>query len=339
MKPKQIALLLGILLVLLLLTLLLEGPLKGRKVPEPKRLFSEFDPSLVEVIEILQNDKMARLEREGDRWVVLEVDTLESAESADKKDALRHFADTSAVKRVLNSIDSLSGDLISNNPENESLFQVTSEEGIMVKAFGKGDSLLAHFYIGKIGQDFSSTYIRRDGSNEVILARGFYRGSTFHPDVKRWRNRNILSFLPFNLNRLEITSSEENLLLQKDEEGEWTILEPIEAKTDSFKVDQLLRSLSNLNSQDFGDRATPEETGFDTPTLQISMEFLDQPSRILTIGNLKEESQYYVQASGDETIYLVNKFTIQQFQKKPEDLKANVEEKEEEKGEEEEKEG
>jgi len=331
MKRKQITLLISILLTLLIITLLLEGPLKGKKRVEPKLLFSEFDPYFVEAIEIHQKEKMARLEREGDRWVVLEIDTLQSAKSAESADYLRHFADTSSVNRALGTVDSLKGEVVSKNPDKQSLFEVTSEAGVEVKAFGKGDSLIAQFYIGKTGgQDFSSTYIRKEGSNEVILAKGFFRGSTFHPDVKRWRNRKILSFLPQNLNRLEFVSPEGNLLLQKSGEGKWEILEPIQAKVDSLKMEQMLRGLSNLTSQDFGDLATPEETGFDSPILLIKMEYLDQPPRTLVIGKPKGDNFYFTQASEDKTVYVISKSILQQFQKKPEDLKAKEEEKKEE---------
>jgi hypothetical protein len=323
MNQKQITLLLGIFLALVVLTLLLEGPLKGRKKPEEKLLFSEFDPSLVQAIEILQKEKSARLEKVGEKWVILEADTFISA---DKLDTLRHFADTSAVKRAIQAVDSLSGKVVSNNPDKQDLFQLTPEEGVDVRIFGAGDDVLAHFLIGKVGQDFSSTYIRKEGSKEAILAKGYYRGSTFHPNVKQWRNRRILSFLPLNLARLEITSREGNLLLQKEDGGMWTILEPIQMKADSVKVDQLLRVLSNLMSQDFGDFATPEELGFENPTLQISMEFLDQSPRSLTIGNPKEENNYYVRTSGDETIYVINRTTVERFQTKPEDLITTVEE-------------
>jgi hypothetical protein len=326
MKQKQITLLLGIFLALVVLTLILEGPLKGRKKAEEKLLFSEFDPFLVQAIEVFQKDKSARLEKTGEKWIVLEADTFISA---DKLDTLRHFADTSAINRAIQTVDSLSGEIVSNNPDKQDLFQLTPEEGVDVRILGEGDVTLAHFLIGKVGQDFSSTYIRKEGSNEVILAKGYYRGSIFHPNVKQWRNRRILSFLPLNLTRLEITSSEGNLLLQKEGGGKWAILEPIQAKADSIKVDQLLRVLSNLMTQDFGDFAPPEEVGFENPTLQVSMEFLDQSPRSLTVGNPKEENNFYVQASGDETIYVINRTTVERIQTEPEDLKL-----EEEKGEE-----
>src|SRR3990172_7336791 len=187
MRLKQITILSGIFLALILLTILLEGPLKDRKKAEPKMLFEDFDPSIVEAIEIHQNEKTARLEKDGDRWVVLEVDTLKSDKSAESAVILRHLADTSSINRALVAVDSLKGEIVSKNPEKQSLFEVTSESGVVVKTYGSNDSLLAHFYIGKTGQDFSTSYIRKEGSNEVILAKGFFRGSTFHPDINRWR--------------------------------------------------------------------------------------------------------------------------------------------------------
>ncbi len=78
-------------------------------------------------------------------------------------------ANQESFSQTLQTISSLKRDqLVSENPAKREIFQVGKQAiEVILKS---GQQTLAHFYIGKRGQDFLSNFYRKEGEDKVYLS-------------------------------------------------------------------------------------------------------------------------------------------------------------------------
>lgn len=111
------------------------------------------------------SEKANRIElsKEGERKVFLKLNAEwreENATTSAKPELFKNILD--AVKELKKS------GLVSRNPQKRAIFNV-DEQGLEV-IIKKDLETLAHFYVGKRGQDFLSNYYRKEGEDEVYLS-------------------------------------------------------------------------------------------------------------------------------------------------------------------------
>jgi hypothetical protein len=295
-------------LLILLIAIILERPWKSAQ-KENKTL--GINPERVSIIEIREKENHLRLVREDGNWFV-------------EKEGKRARADSSAVERALSNIGDLRGDVISKNPQKYELFEVTEDKStILTFLSSEGETLLV-LYVGKKGPDYSSNYVRRGGSEEVYLI-GSYIKPQFHTDFRRWRNKRVLYFDEKSAYYLELISKKDTLIFTRADTG-W-VCESFEEPLDTLKVVQALRSLSRLYSYDFADTVSLEDAGLKDPPFIVKVELTDGTQYLLKVGNL-QDTKYYVQREGDETIYLVSKYSVERFKKTREEFIKKEEKKE-----------
>ena len=183
MKVRTTVILFGIFIILLVFVYLFEGPLSERKQKKEKgviALFPDFAKNRATKIEVKSQTKEVSLERKQEGWLISDTDGF--------------AADPQLVNSALDTIKNLTRENIaSKNPKKQELFEVTKEKGVDVKVSDTDQKILAHFYMGKTGPDFFSTYLRKEGSDEVLLTGG-YTKSTFDKSIKDWRDKLSLIF-------------------------------------------------------------------------------------------------------------------------------------------------
>jgi hypothetical protein len=86
-------------------------------------------------------------------------------------------ADPQRVGELLRAVKDLRrASVVSRNPAKRAIYQV-GEGGLEVRVMGSDDKTLAHLLVGKPSPDFTSTYIRRADSDEVIAAGGLIKSA------------------------------------------------------------------------------------------------------------------------------------------------------------------
>jgi hypothetical protein len=319
MKIKQIVILLGIFVVLFIIWLVFGRESLDQSEPAAS-LFPDFQSTNVAKIELTKEEKTTVLKRDGDRWLV---------ETSDN-----YPADEKFVEDILSKVSEFRTDnLISDKPEKQSLFEVDNSGGIETKYFDSSNNLLAHFFVGKMGTDYRSGYVRQADSNNVYIMDGNLR-SMFGKESGEWRDKTIFDFTSGNVTKLNIVSESEKIVLQLNaENNEWKLIEPEEAKGKKDVVERILNTLSSLKANDFSEKKELKEYELDEPKSIISAYLNDGASKTLFIGK-EENGKYYVKRADQETVFLVYKSTINnQLLKKLEDFKE--EETKEEKAQEE----
>ena len=102
----------------------------------------------------------------------------------------------------------------------------------------------------------------------------------------------LLALSSDDVQKITFKKEYETIIFQKDEEGEWLITEPLEAKADKYEVDRLADDFSNLRIERVVEKEPEELAKYGIPQKEISLWFKDKdkPVKILigmenTLGN------------------------------------------------------
>jgi len=318
MKVKTTVILFGIFIILLVFVYLIEGPLSQRerkKAKEVTALFPDFDKTSAVTIEVKGPSQQASLEKKEEEWIINNTNGF--------------TADPPSVNAALDAVKNFTRENIaSKKAEKQGLFEVTREKGVEVKVSDANQKLLAHFYIGKTGPDFFSSYLRKEGSDEVILANGSLRG-IFDKSTKNWRDKTIFDIPAHAIIQLTLITPTHEIVLAKDEQGNWQITSPEKAKAKKEEVEAMVNTFASLKALDFAEDENLEKYQLDTPQTTIKAIVEGKEEKQLLIGKKHEEkSHYYVKNQSKKTIFLVGKYQVDKMTKTVQDLKE--EEKKEE---------
>jgi len=335
--------------VLLLAVFIIEGPISKRgkeKAAEESILFPGFEVDQVSSVEIKTKDRQVKLNKEDETWLV--------ATSGN------YPADPEAVDTMLGKVKDLRSALTaSKSADKHSQFEVDSESGVEVKMLGTGEDVLAHFFVGKMGPDYMSTYVRKADEDEVLLVNEYLK-SIFDKGTRGWRGRTIFDFDPMQVQRLTLVSQEKGeIAIEAQEDGGWQIIKPEVAPAEKDAVDDIVRDISKLSADDFAEKkkeqdeegtdeteveevvspveqaASPleveqaasllKEYKLDEPQSKVMVDLKDGTARILLIGD-KSGYRHYVKREDKDTVFMVSKSKIDRLFKDLEDLKAKIEE-------------
>ena len=238
---------------------------------------------------------------------------------------------------MLNKIKDMKSVLVaSKSADKHPQFQVDEKDGVQVKVFGPEQKLMAHFFVGKMGSDFMSTYIRKADKNKVLLVDGYLK-PTFAKGTRGWRDRTIFNFDASQVQRLTLVSEKKGeVALEAQDNGEWQILKPDVAPADKDKVDKIVKAIAKLSADDFAVKKTDKkketeskpgdvlkEYKLDSPQSKIMVDLKDGTSRVLLIGK-KSTGRYYVKRPDKDVIFMVYKSRIDNIFKNPDELKAQA---------------
>lgn len=321
MKKKSIFILLAVLVVLVAAVIIIEGPLSKRgkvKAAKESILFPGFEIDQVSSVDIKTVDREVKLKKEDNVWVVAT--------------AGNYPADPRSVEDMLGKVRDLKSTLTaSKSADKHSQFEV-DESGVEVTMLGTGEKALAHFFVGKMGPDYISTYVRKADKDEVLLVGEYLRG-VFDKGARGWRDRTIFDFDASQVQTLTLVSEEKGeISIAAQEDGGWQIIKPEVAPAEKEAVDDIVREISKLEADDFAEQKEEvtdplKEYKLDKPQSKIMANLNDGTARVLLIGG---ESGYrrYVKREDKDIVFLVSKSKIDRIFKDLEELKAEPEEQE-----------
>lgn len=322
MKKKSIFILLAVLVALAAIAFIIHnmGERGEKKADKESILFPSFTADRVSSVEVKTKDRKVRLNKEGDIWVVATADN--------------YPADQKEVEKMLDTVVELKSTVIaSKSADKHSRFEVDVASGVGVAMLGAGEGdVLAHFFVGKMGADFMSTYIRRADQDMVLLADGYLRG-IFDKGIRGWRDRTIFDFDTSQVQRLTLVSQEKGeIAIEAQEDGNWQIIKPEVAPGKKDEVDKIVREISKLSADDFAEKKDPadesadplKEYKLDEPQSKVTVDLKDGSVRILHVGD-KSNQRYYVKREGEDAVFTLSKSKLDRIFKGLEDLKAEPE--------------
>jgi len=171
------------------------------------KFFPEIEERHITAIVISEGAASVKLEKQNGTWMAGSADTpaksaqlpdiaaadtanVQGDAAADAEDGGFYPADSALVQIAIEKITSLKkNELISENPANQSSFEVDSASGMSVEIYVTGkDSPAGVLRIGKSGPAWNSNYVRLMGTDAVYLIPGGLRYSLF-TGLEQWRKK------------------------------------------------------------------------------------------------------------------------------------------------------
>ncbi len=290
---KNIYALLGVFAILVVVAyVLMNRPGENDISIGNSQFLAEVDSVAVDKIEITSSANTVVLEKKRAEWFLSEP--------------VEYRANQSNVALVIHQAKGLAvKEIVSSNPKKRPIFQVDST-GTLVKIFQNGQEHTA-FIVGKQGQNYAETYVRKEQSNDVVVVNGMLPLS-FNKPVKDWRDKTVLNLPKENIKTISYQYPGElySLVLH---DSVWMIGD---RKAKAGDVASLLASLSNIEADDFVDSAF-------TPSPKISA--------TVTIGNVqiqfsevKDKDKYWVQSSNSTQWFELQGWHAKQLLKHKKDM-------------------
>jgi hypothetical protein len=300
--------------VLVALVLVFANPFQDqirKDNPERTQLFASEDIHRTDRLEIRTGPGVEPvvLARHGEDWVV-----------ASRGDFPADTSATSTMVRALGNAK-ITG-VASKNPENRSKFQVDST-GVDVAAFA-GDQRIGRFTLGRIGQEFTTSYLRLDGSDEVLVVRGLNRN--LFARTQGYRDRTLFKFEVDAVQSIRARTPEEEWEIVRGDTA-WMVrggdaFDPVAAQ--QSVVDQLIGSLSTLSADGFLDTVPDTlDTGLAAPGHAFTVRFMDGSEVKIAIGGVNDANQRYVTRPDRSAIYLMGDWRLNNSAKSYADLTSS----------------
>ena len=119
---------------------------------------------------------------------------------------------------------------------------------------------------------------------------------------KKDEGEKLLALSSDDVQKITLKKEDETIIFQKNEEGEWLITEPLEAKADKYEVDRLASDFSDLKIERLVEEEPEELKKYGIPQKEINLWFKDkdEPIKIL-IGMENPLDQTFFAKRDDET--------------------------------------
>ena len=224
------------------------------------------------------------------------------------------------VTGALAALDSLAlVDVVSTNPAKRSTFQVDST-GTHVQV-QEGDKSVLDLYVGKPSPDFSHTYVRPEGSDEVFRAAGMLTYQ-FNKRLDDWRDKTILEVDAASIVRVVLDHPKEKSLVELAKSDTTWMLRAgggASEASDSLAVAQVLRGAAKLTTATF---VTPEAAvalSFAAPDFRLQVD-TDSGSHTVVFVEAAE-GKMHAQRLGETQVYELYKGSLANLMKKADDLR------------------
>lgn len=136
------------------------------------------------------------------------------------------------------------------------------------------------FRIGRATPVGSNTYVQRIG-DEAIAYVATWKINGLQKSSDELRDRKLMDFDRVSVERFRVAWPGGRVGLVK-REGEWWLVEPLQARADPDTVENLFSDLAFLRADGFVDEPqSPEALGLDTPALEITL-----------VGRTEDEGEY-----------------------------------------------
>ena len=219
-------------------------------------------------------------------------------------------ADKEAVDQIINNLSRLTiTEEVSFNKEKWATFEVDEKAiHVQIKALGKDYEI----WIGKLGPDFQSTYLRVGSDPKTYLTNRNTRNAFLKDD---YRDRTIINISPSEITAFELTYQGTTIKAEK-ESDQWKE-KTNDVDLDGTKVNNFLSKFSPLRADDFVLSDVSE--GFNRPYLTVYLKTNNLESTI-TVGTKNKEGSHYIRTSLNQNTYTLAPLAVDSFPKTSKDL-------------------
>jgi hypothetical protein len=301
--------------LLLISFVVLRSPEKGSRTGEAPRPVPKIAAGALDTLEVTKDGKTTVIKKEGSTFKVTAP--------------VAYAADAEAAKQAFESLEKLEfSGIVSDQKAKHNELEV-GDKGVRVVG-KKGTVVLADVRIGKVGN--GQTMVRVEGKDEVWQAVGSLKYQ-FDKDPTGWRDKTIVTFSDGDVERLEVVSKTGGkIALSKPPKGDagadtaWKVVEST-VKVEPFDKavpTDVVSALGSLKTNDFADGVSPADSGLDAPELTITVGLKGDRKESIQIGKKKGDEDFYVKSDKSPQVFLVKKYTVDRFNKRPIDYREKT---------------
>ncbi len=127
------------------------------------------------------------------------------------------------------------------------------------------------------------------------------------PEAGAKPEEKLLALSSADVQKMSLKREAETLTFKRDDKGEWMIIEPLEAKADSFEVNGLVDAFADLKIERVVEKTGGDPKKYEIPKREVSLwlKGRDKPVRILLGPPNKIDATVYAQKEGDPRIVLL----------------------------------
>jgi hypothetical protein len=299
----------GVFAGLLLISLfVLRSPEKGSRTGEAPRPVPKIAAGGLDTLEVTKDGKTTVIKKEGNAFKVTAP--------------VAYAADTEAAKQAFESLEKLEfAGIVSDQKSKHNDLEVGDKATRVVGK--KANVVLADVRIGKVSNN--QTMVRVEGKDEVWQAVGSLKYQ-FDKDSAGWRDKSVVTFSEGDVERLEVVSSGGKIALSKPPKADggaadsaWKVVES-SVKVDPFDKgvpNDMISALAGLKTNDFADGISLADAGLDAPALTLTIGLKGDRKETLLIGKKKGEEDFYVKSAKSPQVFLIKKYTVDRFNKRP----------------------
>lgn len=270
--------------------LLMQRPGESSSTGAGPKGLATIDSMAVDRLDLATPGMMISIEKQAGIWMMV--------------NPIRYRANEEAVGAAIGRVKSIDlGSVVSDNPAKQQLFQVDST-GIRVKVFERGTKKVS-FVVGKASSSYAETYVRREESNDVYLAKELLT-QVFPMEVDNWRDKSILRIDEETIESVSFRFGDTLFTLQK-QDSIWTIGEETAEKS---VVTGVLSSLAQFHADGFIDSPVT-----DTPKLVAVVTLQGKDVRFHNNG-----SAFVVSTSESPQLFEVQQWRVDQILKRKADF-------------------
>lgn len=263
--------------------------------PDPLETVFDVDSDNIDSLAVTAgNGDRTVIEKDGDRWRIVEPFPVN--------------VDVTEVVSLTSSLANLEMQRVVAEPEDTPDLEAfgLAEPSIAV-GFTTADGVDARLLIGERSPAGNDLYATVAGSNRVVLISGFL-DTTFDQTTFDLRDKSILDIIRDEVDSLEIAGPGLDVRLRK-EDGEWSLVAPIEARADPGVTDGLVGRLSNGRmsaiEEESADAGALAPWGLDDPRLTVRVG-LGSSAATLLLGNEAPDGTVYARDGARELVFTVD---------------------------------
>lgn len=308
---KKTPIKLAAIFVVLLLILILASR-RGEEVSKGGEPLFSLSANDVDMIEIAGKDTV-ELKKQSGRWHITSP--------------LSYRADQNVVETLLRNLEDLKSDgIISTKIERRSEYGVDST-GSHVRVVGGGNEL-ASFIVGSPSRNYTHSYVRKSGADEIYLARGVLN-RIYDKELTDWRDKTILESPGEDITGVSIDGMKGAYALLL-EDNMWVL--HTENKTepaDTNKVEDIVSYLAGFKGSGFPDEGETLDLKPENADVQIKVSYISGEEHLLSFfGDIDEDSNFWALKDDDQTIYKLYKSRVVKFYREADHFRPLKEESE-----------
>ena len=306
------------LIILTILAVLLGGAAWYISTNEEKSI-EQAAPSVCEVLGgAVTSGTLTRLQIAQPDGKKIDLNLVDGVWYADS--ARKHKADAAAVERLVAELEkNVKGEIVSTEEATLKDYQLTETSATKVTLHTKNRPEEC-WLIGKAGTSYTTSYVRKAGSNNVINAEFNY--SNFFVNPQGWRDRTILKVAKDNIKELRAEGTSATYVLKRDRD-KW-VLDGTTSEPSSAKVDEVINALTTLRASDFVDDVSTEslkKLQLDVPPQKLTVVMEDksaaspnEETHVLYFGSHdKLRNLTHVKLQDAEDVYVIGEYAAKKM--------------------------